>query len=72
MGYKGVVFNKKNDMTLPSDRLVILGVVGCFQNYIGRVGLLSLGRPHYWIHNVMEPAIARLAALFWGQVSSCT
>ena len=65
LGYKGVVFNKKNDMTLPSDRLVILGVVGVLSKlyWQGRIAFIGGGLTT-GIHNVMEPAIARLAVLF--------
>ena len=65
LGYRNTIFAKKNDMTLSSDRLVIVGVVGVlsklyWQGIIAFIGGgLSTG-----IHNVMEPAIARLPVLF--------
>ena len=65
LGYRNTIFAKKNDMTLSSDRLVIVGVVGVlsklyWQGIIAFIGGgLSTG-----IHNVMEPAIAKLPVLF--------
>ena len=65
LGYRSTVFTKKNDMTLSSDRLIIVGVVGVlsklyWQGIIAFVG----GGQSTGIHNVMEPAIARLPVLF--------
>ena len=64
-GYSPTVFRKKKNLTLPPDPVIILGVVGVlsklyWQGQIAFVGGgLSTG-----IHNVMEPAIARLPVLF--------
>ena len=64
-GYSATVFRKKKNLTLPPDPVIILGVVGVlsrlyWQGQIAFVGGgLSTG-----IHNVMEPAIARLPVLF--------
>ena len=64
-GYSVSVHKKKKSLKLPEDQIVILGVVGLlsklyWQGQIAFVGGgLSTG-----IHNVMEPAIARLPVLF--------
>ena len=64
-GYSATVFRKKKNLALPPDPVIILGVVGVlsklyWQGQIAFVGGgLSTG-----IHNVMEPAIARLPVLF--------
>ena len=64
-GYSSTVHKKKKSLKLPEDQIVILGVVGLlsklyWQGQIAFVGGgLSTG-----IHNVMEPAIARLPVLF--------
>jgi 3-deoxy-D-manno-octulosonic-acid transferase len=52
-------------MTFPSDRLVVLGVVGVLSKlyWQGRIAFIGGGLTT-GIHNVMEPAIARLAVLF--------
>ena len=64
-GFASSVFRKKRSLKLPEDRVVILGVVGVLSKlywqgqitYVG--GGFSTG-----IHNVMEPAIARLPVIF--------
>jgi len=64
-GFASSVFRKKRSLKLPEDRVVILGVVGVLSKlywqgqitYVG--GGFSMG-----IHNVMEPAIARLPVIF--------
>lgn len=64
-GIESLVYRKKRPLKLPEDRVVILGIVGVLSKlywqgqitYIG--GGFSSG-----IHNVMEPAIARLPVLF--------
>ena len=65
MNYVGSVFRKKTDISLPSERLVILGIVGIlsklyWESIIAYVGG-GFGRG---IHNVMEPAVAGIPVLF--------
>ena len=64
-GYVGVVFKKKSDLALPSDRLVILGVVGVLSKLYWQCRIAYVGGGHSTgVHNVMEPAVARLPVLF--------
>ena len=64
-GFASSIYRKKLSSTLPNDRVLILGVVGVLSKlywqgqitYVG--GGFSRG-----IHNVMEPAIARLPVIF--------
>ncbi len=64
-GFEPTVFRSRRARTIPNNRVVIVGVVGVLSKlywqgqiaYIG--GGFSTG-----IHNVMEPAIARLPVLF--------
>ena len=65
LGYKGVIFSKKTDMTLSSDRLIIVGVVGVLSKlyWQGRIAFIGGGLTT-GIHNVMDTAIARLPVLF--------
>ena len=64
-GIVGAVFRKKTDLKLPNNPLVILGVVGVlsrlyWQGQIAYVG----GGYSAGVHNVMEPAVARLPVIF--------
>ena len=64
-GYVGVVFKKKSDLALPSERLVILGVVGVLSKLYWQCRIAYVGGGHSTgVHNVMEPAVARLPVLF--------
>lgn len=64
-GYPPSIYKSKTQETLPTDRVVVVSIVGVLStlywqgrySYIG--GGFSTG-----IHNVMEPAIARLPVLF--------
>ena len=64
-GIVGAVFRKKTDLKLPNNPLVFLGVVGVlsrlyWQGQIAYVG----GGYSAGVHNVMEPAVARLPVIF--------
>lgn len=64
-GYVGTVFRKKTELALPSDRLVILGVVGVLSKLYWQCKIAYVGGGHSTgVHNVMEPAVARLPVLF--------
>ncbi|MDP6169640.1 MAG: glycosyltransferase N-terminal domain-containing protein [Candidatus Marinimicrobia bacterium] len=64
-GHVGTVFRKKTELALPSDRLVILGVVGILSKLYWQCKIAYIGGGHSTgVHNVMEPAVARLPVLF--------
>ena len=63
--YISTVFKKDTDLTLSSDRLIVVGVLGIlselyWQGIIAYVG----GGYSTGVHNVMEPAAANLPVLF--------
>ena len=64
-GFESSIFQKKDSFKLPDERVIVLGIVGVlsklyWQGQIAYVG----GGFSTGIHNVMEPAIARLPVLF--------
>ena len=64
-GFTPAVITDKANLVLPGDRVVILGVVGVLASlyWQGQVAYIGGGFSK-GIHNVMEPAIARLPVLF--------
>ena len=64
-GIKGAVFRKKTDLKLPNNPLVILGVVGVLSRLYWQGQIAYVGGGHSTgVHNVMEPAVARLPVIF--------
>lgn len=64
-GKVGRVFRKKSDLALPTDRLVFVGVVGVLSRLYWQCRIAYVGGGHSTgVHNVMEPAVARLPVLF--------
>ena len=64
-GIKGAVFRKKTDLKLPNNSLVILGVVGVLSRLYWQGQIAYVGGGHSTgVHNVMEPAVARLPVIF--------
>lgn len=64
-GKIGRVFRKRSDLHLPTDPLVFLGVVGVLSRLYWQCRIAYVGGGHSTgVHNVMEPAIARLPVLF--------
>ena len=64
-GIMGTVFRKKTDLKLPSNPLVILGVVGVLSRLYWQGQIAYVGGGHSTgVHNVMEPAVARLPVIF--------
>ena len=61
----GAVFRKKTDLKLPTNPLVILGVVGVLSKLYWQGQIAYVGGGHSTgVHNVMEPAVARLPVIF--------
>ena len=64
-GIVGAVFRKKTDLKLPTNPLVILGVVGVLSRLYWQGQIAYIGGGHSkGVHNVMEPAVARLPVIF--------
>ena len=64
-GIVGAVFRKKTDLKLPTNPLVILGVVGVLSRLYWQGQIAYVGGGHSTgVHNVMEPAVARLPVIF--------
>ena len=64
-GIVGAVFRKKTDLKLPTNPLVILGVVGVLSRLYWQGQIAYVGGGHSTgVHNVMEPAAARLPVIF--------
>ena len=64
-GIVGAVFRKKSDLKLPNNPLVILGVVGVLSKLYWQGQIAYVGGGHTTgVHNVMEPAVARLPVIF--------
>ena len=64
-GIVGAVFRKKTDLKLPNNPLVILGVVGVLSKLYWQGHIAYVGGGHSTgVHNVMEPAVARLPVIF--------
>jgi len=64
-GIVGAVFRKKSDLKLPNNSLVILGVVGVLSKLYWQGQIAYVGGGHTTgVHNVMEPAVARLPVIF--------
>ena len=65
LGIESTVFKQKFSLKLPHDRVVILGIVGVLSRlyWQGQVAYVG-GGFSTGIHNVMEPAIARLPIIF--------
>lgn len=65
LGYDSTIFKKKKSLNLPDNRLLILGVVGVLSKlyWQGQIAYIGGGFSK-GIHNVMEPAIARLPIIF--------
>ena len=64
-GKVGRVFRKRSDLVLPTDRLVFVGVVGVLSRLYWQCRIAYVGGGHSTgVHNVMEPAVARLPVLF--------
>lgn len=64
-GIVGAVFRKKTDLKLPDNPLVILGVVGVLSRLYWQCQIAYIGGGHSTgVHNVMEPAVARLPVIF--------
>ena len=64
-GIMGAVFRKKKDLKLPNNPLVILGVVGVLSRLYWQGQIAYVGGGHSTgVHNVMEPAVARLPVIF--------
>ena len=64
-GIVGAVFRKKTDLKLPNNPLVILGVVGLLSRLYWQGQIAYVGGGHSTgVHNVMEPAVARLPVIF--------
>ena len=64
-GIVGAVFRKKTDLKLPNNPLVILGVVGLLSRLYWQGQIAYVGGGHSaGVHNVMEPAVARLPVIF--------
>ena len=64
-GIVGAVFRKKTDLKLPNNPLVILGVVGVLSRLYWQGQIAYVGGGHSTgVHNVMEPAVARLPVIF--------
>lgn len=64
-GFETSVIESKNIKKLPNNRVIILGVVGVLSKYYwqGQISYIGGGFSS-GIHNVMEPAIARLPVIF--------
>ena len=64
-GFAPAVITDKANLVLPGERVVILGVVGVLASlyWLGQVAYIGGGFSK-GIHNIMEPAIARLPVLF--------
>jgi len=64
-GYNPMIIRSKNINKIRNGRLVILGVVGTLSKYYWQGQLAYIGGGFSsGIHNVMEPAIARLPVIF--------
>ena len=64
-GIVGAVFRKKTDLKLPDNPLVILGIVGVLSKLYWQGQIAYVGGGHSTgVHNVMEPAVARLPVIF--------
>ena len=64
-GVTGTVFRKKTDLQLPDNPLVMLGIVGVLSRLYWQGQIAYVGGGHSTgVHNVMEPAVARLPVIF--------
>ena len=64
-GYVARVHTNKLNPILPSDKLLILGVVGVLSKLYWQCRIAYVGGGYSTgVHNVMEPAVARLPVLF--------
>ena len=64
-GVTGTVFRKKTDLQLPDNPLVLLGIVGVLSRLYWQGQIAYVGGGHSTgVHNVMEPAVARLPVIF--------
>ena len=64
-GFLTTVFNKENDIALPNDQLVVVGVVGVLSRLYWQSNIAYIGGGFSTgIHNVMEPAVAGIPVLF--------
>ena len=64
-GFLTTVFNKKNDLALPNDQLVVVGIVGVLSRLYWQSSIAYIGGGFSTgIHNVMEPAVAGIPVLF--------
>ena len=64
-GIVGAVFRKNTNLNLPNNPLVILGVVGVLSKLYWQGQIAYVGGGHSsGVHNVMEPAVARLPVIF--------
>ncbi|MFL2982879.1 MAG: 3-deoxy-D-manno-octulosonic acid transferase [Candidatus Neomarinimicrobiota bacterium] len=64
-GFVAKIHRNKKNLSLPSDQLLILGVVGVLSKLYWQCRIAYVGGGHSTgVHNVMEPAVARLPVLF--------
>ena len=64
-GFLSTVFNKENDLALPNDQLVVVGIVGVLSRLYWQSSIAYIGGGFSTgIHNVMEPAVAGIPVLF--------
>ena len=64
-GFLTTVFNKENDLALPNDQLVVVGIVGVLSRLYWQSSIAYIGGGFSTgIHNVMEPAVAGIPVLF--------
>ncbi len=64
-GFLTTAFNKENDLALPNEQLVVVGIVGVLSRLYWQSNIAYVGGGFSTgIHNVMEPAIAGIPVLF--------
>ena len=64
-GFLTTVFNKENDIALPNDQLVVVGIIGVLSRLYWQSNIAYIGGGFSTgIHNVMEPAVAGIPVLF--------
>ena len=64
-GILSTIFTKQNDLALPNDQLVIIGVVGVLSKLYWQSSIAYVGGGYSTgIHNVMEPAVAGIPVFF--------
>tara|TARA_Y100000590_G_scaffold116823_1_gene133326 strand:- start:1712 stop:2863 length:1152 start_codon:yes stop_codon:yes gene_type:complete len=64
-GFNPVVFEDASNLTIPNERVVILGIIGVLSRMYWQAQIAYVGGGFSTgIHNVMEPAVANLPVIF--------